>query len=209
MGELLALLQQAFNDAGALGIAEAIAVALALAYVLLAARESLWCWPAAFISTAIYTWLFWEVSLLMESLLNVYYMAMAVYGYWAWTRGQNQQRPVSRWPLGRHLWLIGLCTLGSLIAGYLMANYTRAHYPWLDAATTVFAIVVTWLMAQKILENWLYWIVIDAASIYLFLNKGLALTAVLFSLYIVLAALGYWQWRRHFVRDQGELAHAA
>ncbi|UTA47139.1 nicotinamide riboside transporter PnuC [Simiduia sp. 21SJ11W-1] len=198
MTALTEFLSTAFQQATSLGIAEAIAVALAMAYIIFAIKESLWCWPAAFLSTAIYTWLFWEVSLLMESVLNVYYMAMAVYGYWHWRANKNAHqdtKPVVSWSLARHGWIIGISTLGSIILGYLMATYTQAHFPWLDAATTVFAVVTTWLVAQKVLENWLYWIVIDAASIYLYIQKDLMLTAALFLIYIVLAAIGYLRWQ--------------
>jgi nicotinamide mononucleotide transporter len=196
--DLFYFIQTALQELSNLSLAEITAVLLAIAYIVFAVRESLWCWPAAFLSTAIYTWLFWEVSLLMESALNAYYMGMAVYGYYVWRykHGDTEDaRPVISWPLTAHLWLIGLCTLASVLVGYVMANYTPAHYPWLDAATTVFAVVTTWLVAQKILENWLYWIVIDIASIYLYLQKGLMLTSALFLIYIVLAAIGYLRWQ--------------
>lgn len=204
MNALLEFLTAAAQQATSLGIAEAIAVALAIAYIVFAIKESLWCWPAAFLSTAIYTWLFWEVSLFMESVLNVYYMAMAVYGFWYWQAlrdNTHNTKPVESWSLKRHCWIIGLSTLGSIALGYVMATYTQAHFPWLDAATTVFAVVTTWLVAQKVLENWLYWIVIDAASIYLYIQKDLMLTAALFLLYIVLAAIGYLRWQDSLPTD--------
>lgn len=197
-------LQLLLRDVSALSLWEALAVLLALAYVILAARESLWCWPAAFFSTAIYTAIFWQVALLMESVLNVYYMAMAVYGFWRWQQGRNHHSDIVRWPWQRHaLWLTGLAIV-ALACGYVMANYTHAAFPWLDSATTVCAIFATWLVAQKVLENWLYWIVIDAVSIYLYLQKGLYLTSALFVLYVLLAAWGYRVWRNHY---QQLLAH--
>lgn len=198
MDAFIEFLTAAFEQLTSLGLAEIIAVLLAIAYIVLAIRESLWCWPSAFFSTAIYTWLFWEVSLLMESVLNAFYMLMAVYGFWHWksnSDAEHDTKPVVSWPLRAHLWIIALCTLASLMVGYFMANYTPAHFPWLDAATTVFAIVTTWLVAQKVLENWLYWLVINAASIYLYLHKGLMLTSALFLLYIILSVVGYLRWQ--------------
>lgn len=183
------------RDAGALSQWEAVAVVLALAYVLLAAKESLWCWPAALFSTAIYTVIFWEVALLMESVLNAYYMVMAVYGFWLWRKGdKGSHTTIQRWRWQRHLVWAALMAAIALVVGYVMATYTSADYPWLDAATTVFAVFATWLVAQKVLENWLYWIVIDIVSIYLYLNKGLLLTSALFVLYVGIAAAGYWLW---------------
>jgi len=192
------LLDAVLGDALAMTAWEAVAVMLALAYLVLAMRRSLWCWPAAFASTLIYTLLFWKVALLMESLLNFYYMAMAGYGFWLWRRGgdQGDELAISSWRLCQHLLLISLTGVTSLLVGYGMANYTQASFPYLDAATTCFAVVTTFMVAKKILENWLYWVVIDLVSIYLYTEKGLMLTSALFVLYVVLAALGYQQWRR-------------
>ncbi|MDN3638664.1 nicotinamide riboside transporter PnuC [Simiduia curdlanivorans] len=202
LSELSIVIQSAIAEAHALSAFELVAVLLALAYIFLVLRESLWCWPAAFLSTAIYTWLFWEVALLMESVLNVYYMFMAGYGYWAWRNASaSSEKSIESWPIKRHIFLITATTGLSLLAGYCMANFTQADFPWLDAATTCFAIVTTWLVAQKILENWLYWIVIDAASIYLYLNKGFMLTSVLFMVYIGIAVAGYFSWTRTYQHD--------
>ncbi|GIU39601.1 nicotinamide riboside transporter PnuC [Shewanella colwelliana] len=197
-------LSSAMAQANALTLWEAIAVVLAMAYLLLAMRGSIWCWSAAFFSTAIYTVLFWEVSLLMESVLNIYYMAMAVYGYWMWSRGRGDDKGVVvvSWSLSRHSLLIGITTLASLMVGYLMANYTQAAFPYLDAATTCFAVMTTYLVAKKVLENWLYWVVIDVVSIYLYLNKGLMLTSLLFILYVGMAIGGYFLWRTTMRNEQ-------
>ncbi|QYJ87632.1 nicotinamide riboside transporter PnuC [Shewanella mesophila] len=194
---LSATLSGAFVEANGLTAWEAVAVILAIAYLWLAMRGSVWCWAAALFSTAIYTMLFWEVSLLMESVLNVYYMLMAVYGYWLWTRGGGDDNGVEvvSWSLPRHCVLIGVTAAISAIVGHLMATYTTASYPYLDAATSCFAVVTTYLVAKKVLENWLYWVVIDFVSIYLYLNKGLMLTSMLFILYVGMAIGGYFLWR--------------
>ena len=186
------------SDALAMTLWESLAVLLALAYLLLAMQRSIWCWPAAFFSTLIYTVLFWQVALQMESLLNFYYMAMAVYGLWLWRSGgeQGEALPITSWSAKQHLGLIGGTALLALAVGYGMANYTQTSFPYLDAATTCFAVLTTFMVAKKVLENWLYWIVIDLVSIYLYLQKGLMLTAALFVLYVVLAVFGYLQWRK-------------
>ncbi len=190
---------------------EAIAVALAVAYLLFAMKESLWCWPAALISTLIYTVLFWQVALLMESLLNVFYMAMAFYGFWQWRwgAGPNASAGVAlqTWSGSKHLMVI-LATAGcAMLLGYFMSQYTQAAMPYLDAATTCFAIVATFMLAYKVVENWLYWVVIDLVSIYLYLIKGLMLTSILFVFYVVLAAVSYWLWRQDWQGKQQVVAH--
>ncbi|RYV02154.1 nicotinamide mononucleotide transporter [Shewanella sp. OPT22] len=192
------LLQTMFGEMQAMTLWESLAVVLALAYLLLAMKENIWCWPAAFISSGIYMVIFWSVNLYMEALLSFYYVAMAVYGYWMWTKGGNQHHgiTITSWPLSTHLRIIVITTGLALSLGYFMANNTNASFPYLDAATTCFAIMTTYLVAKKVLENWLYWIVINSVSIYLYLNKELMLTSALFVLYVILAFAGYMQWQK-------------
>ncbi|WKE67463.1 nicotinamide riboside transporter PnuC [Gallaecimonas kandeliae] len=176
---------------------EGAAVVLAVAYLWLAMRQSQWCWPAALVSTLIYVVLFYDVALLSESVLNLYYMAMAGYGWWSWRQGtQGGRLPVNARPLGWHLRLIAVGGLLSLGWGYLMANHTQAAFPYLDGATSCFAVLTTWMVTRKVLENWLYWVVIDGVSIWLYLQKDLAMTALLFLGYVLMALSGYWSWRR-------------
>ncbi len=198
MDTIQAMFQTMFGEMHAMTGWEVVAVILALAYLILAMKESIWCWPAAFVSSAIYMIIFWEVSLLMESVLSFYYIGMAVYGLWVWTKGGSEHHGVKvvTWSAQKHFLIIVVTGIISIIVGYMMANYTSASFPYLDAATTCFAVMTTYLVAQKVLENWLYWLVINSVSIYLYLNKGLILTSVLFVMYLGLAVVGYYQWRK-------------
>jgi nicotinamide mononucleotide transporter len=211
MLELGQTLSQAINEMGMMTFWEAIAVVLAIAYLALAMKTNIWCWAAAFVSTAIYTVLFWKVSLLMESVLNIYYMAMAVYGYWMWMQQPKESNKhevndrgsvIISWSLTTHLFLIAVTSVLSLGVGYLMANYTQASFPYLDAATTCFAVMTTYLVAKKVLENWLYWIVINTVSIYLYFSKGLMLTTMLLIAYVIMAVAGYVMWRKSWLQDE-------
>ena len=179
---------------------ELAAVILGIAYLLLAMRESLWCWYAALVSTSLFLYLFWQVDLLMESALQVYYIGMAIYGWWHWQHGgtANAKLEISRWPLRTHLAAIGLTILATIISGALLARYTDAALPYLDSFTTWGSLVTTWMVTQKILENWLYWLVIDSVSIYLYLDRELYLTAALFAVYIIIVIFGYRQWLQHY-----------
>jgi len=176
---------------------EMLAVVLAITYLLLAMKESLWCWYCAFISTAIYTVLFWNVSLLMESALNVFYMAMAVYGWWEWRYGGQKHDGVAihRWGLNTHLAAFSGIALITLLSGYLLAENTRAVWPYVDAFTTWASVITTWMVAKKVLENWLYWIVIDSVSAILYVDRGLYLTALLFVAYVIIVVFGFFNWR--------------
>jgi nicotinamide mononucleotide transporter len=175
---------------------ELTAMVLAVMYLVLAIMEKRACWYAALASTALYTVIFWDVSLLMESALQIYYMVMAVYGWWYW-HNDNASAPVVRWRLSQHLWGILAITMATFVSGWLLSRYTSAVLPYLDAFTTWASVLATVMVARKVLENWLYWIVIDIASIYLYMSRDLNVTAVLFVIYVVLAIVGYRQWMRH------------
>lgn len=179
---------------------EAAAVLLGIAYLLLAMRESLWCWYAAFASTAIFLLLFWQVNLLMESALQVYYLGMAVYGWWQWQRGSagREELAISRWGARQHLLGVGAVLAVSVLSGSLLQQYSEAALPFIDSFTTWGSVLTTWMVARKILENWLYWLVIDSASIYLYLDRELYLTALLFAAYLIIAVFGYRKWLLHY-----------
>ena len=150
---------------------ETLAVALGIAYLVLAMRENSLCWYCAFLSTALYVWIFDDVSLYMESALNVYYMGMAIIGI----------------------------ILAALVSGYFLTVSTDAKLPYLDSFTTWGSILTTVMVARKVLENWLYWIVINSVSIYLYLDRGLDQTAAMFVLYLILATIGYYAWKKKYV----------
>lgn len=197
MSEITELLNTAIQ---AISLWEAIAVLFGVAYLLLAMRENILCWYAAFISTAISIYVFWDVDLLMESALQVYYLIMAVYGWYRWKYGGtgNDSLPISVWNMQTHLLVItGL--LGVAVAsGYFLSNNTQAAWPYLDSFTTWASVVTTYMVAQKILENWLYWLIIDSVSIFLYLDRGLYLYALLFMVYIVIVIFGLIAWTRHY-----------
>ncbi len=184
---------------------ETAAVVLGVAYLLLAMRESLWCWYAAFISTAIFLVLFWEVGLLMESGLQVYYLAMAVYGWWQWQHGSEGETElaISSWGGRQHMTALLLVMVLSATSGALLEQFTGAALPYLDSFTTWGSIVTTWMVARKILENWLYWLVIDSVSIYLYLDREMYLTALLFAVYLVIVLFGYRKWLLHYRATSG------
>lgn len=192
---------------------EAAAVILAIAYLLLAVRENILCWLFAFISTAIYTVLFWDVSLLMDSALNVYYMAMAIYGWYQWshggTNGDEQPHTLAIRSMSgqQHFLVITTIAILSLLSGYLLAEHSTAAWPYVDSFTTWASVITTYLVTRKYLQNWLYWIVIDMVSVPLYIDRGLNLTALLFIVYTVVAVIGYFSWRDH-LRNNGQAVAA-
>ncbi|WJG08339.1 nicotinamide riboside transporter PnuC [Aliiglaciecola sp. LCG003] len=178
---------------------EVIAVLFSLAYPWLAARQNILCWPAALLSTSLYIFVFWEVSLPFNSALNAYYMIMAIYGWIKWHKSpQSEELPVRSLPLLIHLTAISILLISGFVVSNLVTMSLSGHDHYLDAMVTVFSVYATYLMANKVLENWLYWIFINAAAAYLYLNNGLFLTGILFVGYFGFALYGFYSWRRSY-----------
>ncbi len=176
---------------------EGIAVAAAIAYLLLAIRQNIWCWLFAGVSTAIYVFLFIDARLYMESILNAFYLAMAVYGWHVWYYGRTDaELPVSTWPVRVHTIAVAVIVVISSINGLLLDMYTDAVFPYVDSLTTWSAIWATFLIARKVLENWWYWLVIDTASVFIYWLRDLELTALLFVVYVIMIPFGLISWHR-------------
>lgn len=197
MSELRAIL---VAQAQAFSVLEALAVALAVLYLILAIRQNIWCWFCAGVSTATYTWILFDVALYMESALNLFYLAMAIYGWNHWRRGAHRTAvlPVIVWPLRTHVTALIVVFLVSGVSGYLLHTYSDAAFPYVDSLTTWGAVWATFLVARKVLENWWYWLVIDATMVYVFWVKSLELTALLYVLYLLLIPIGLFSWTRSY-----------
>jgi len=203
-------LQKAILDAWAyMSGWEVIAVVFAIAYLLLALKQNILCWYAALISTAIYTMLFWDASLLMESALQVYYLVMAVYGWYVWRNASSANKaplPITTWGLKQHCITIGGVLIISYISGVLLQNNTSAAWPFVDSFTTWASVITTYMVAKKVLENWIYWFVIDSVCIFLYWDRELYLTAILFVAYIIIVVFGFMAWQKqHRLQQQSVL----
>jgi nicotinamide mononucleotide transporter len=194
----------------ALSPLEVTSVAFSLAYLVLAVQQNVLCWPAALIGTLLSLALFVEARLYPESALQIFYAAMAVYGWRQWRRGNlssgtaTAELPVSTWPWAYH----GLAVAGSLLAAGVLGTLlsrTDAAFPYLDSFTSVGAVITTYMVAKKILENWIYWLVIDGLTVYIYWSRELYLYAGLFVIYLVLVVLGFYRWHRDW-RAQEALA---
>jgi len=181
-------------------VLELTAVVFAIAYLILAVRENILCWFAAGISTVIFLAIFWDVKLYMESGLQVYYLAMAVFGWYQWRRVDDGSTglQISMWSLQQHVVALALIALLSFGSGYLLNSGTDAQLPYLDSFTTWGSVVTTFMVARKVLENWIYWLLIDSISIYLYLDRELYFTAMLFAVYIVIIFFGWFSWSKSY-----------
>ncbi len=194
----MTVLSQIIDQAEVQSVPEIIAVVSAIAYLGFAIRQQIVCWLFAAISTAIYIGLFIEAKLYMESLLNLFYLVMAGYGWYVWRSGgtDDQDRPVVIWPRNTHL--VAIVALGflSALSGYLLSNYSDAAFPYVDSLTTWFAVWGTFLVARKVLENWWYWLLIDIASVFIYWSRDLQLTSLLFVVYVIMIPFGLVSWTK-------------
>ena len=181
-------------------IIETAAVLLSIIYVILAAKQNIWCWAFAAISVVLYIYICFTSELFAETILQFFYLGMAGYGYYNWNES-NRGLKVSQWAASKHLLLILLGAIAAFLIGFYFTTYTNAKMPIVDSFTTVFAVIATYMMTKKVLENWLYWIVIDIVSIYLYFNRDLHLTSLLFIVYTLIAIFGYLSWLRKIDLD--------
>jgi nicotinamide mononucleotide transporter len=177
---------------------EAIGAVLGLAYLLLAVRRNLLCWLCAFISTSIYLVLFARAGFYMQSLLQVFYLVMAVYGFLDWRKGRTAEGQVliRSWSTSQHVTVAVLVLVASFVNGWILEHNTHAVAPYLDSFITWGSVVTTWMVARRVIENWLYWIIVDGIAAYLYFTQGLLATTLLFVIYLGIVVHGYVVWRR-------------
>ena len=177
---------------------EILAVVFGIISVYLSTRENIWSWPTALINVGLYFVVFYEAKLYADMGLQAVYFALSLYGWYEWLYGGENRTElhVSRASrtLGVRLIVIGVVCAATL--GTALARLTDAALPYLDSATTSTSLVAQWMMTRKILENWAVWAVVDVVYVGMFIFKKLYLTAGLYSVFFVLAVMGYVQWKR-------------
>jgi nicotinamide mononucleotide transporter len=178
---------------------ELLGFVLALVMVVCNIRVNPWAWPLAIVSSWVYALVFWQSKLYGEASLQLFFVAMALWGWWQWLRGSQmpgQALVVRPLKIEAWAWLLPAFVLLWLALAQLLDHKTDTDVPWWDAATTAGSIVGTWLLGRKHVENWPVWVVVNAVSVGLFLYKGLWLTSVLYAVFLALALVGWRAWRR-------------
>jgi nicotinamide mononucleotide transporter len=175
---------------------EPTAVILAITYLLLAVKQNISCWFAAFFSSLLYFFVMYSAGLYMEAGLQIFYCIMAVYGWTQWRTSLpgNKKFFVRTWNRNQHIKAISLIILLAFSSGWALEKFTNAALPFIDSLTTWGAIVTTYMVAKRLLENWIYWFVIDTISVFLFYSRGLFLTSILFFVYLIIIYFGYKSW---------------
>lgn len=175
-------------------IEEIFAVFFSVLYVILAAKENIWCWLSAAISVSLYIYICYNAQMYPETGLQVFYLLMAIYGYLMWTKKDTEK--IKEWSEIKHLIIIFIGGILTFFMGFYFTEYTDSKNPIIDSFTTVFSVMATYMIIRKILGSWLYWIIIDAVAIYLYYSRDLHLSSLLFFAYSILAIYGYFSWNK-------------
>lgn len=163
-------------------------------------QENILVYPTGIISTALFVYILFVYSLLGDMLINGYYFSMSIYGWYYWTRknDNNEQVPITKTTKNEHVWSVIIFVLTTLfiVAIYVVNNRFNTWTAYIDTVTTAIFFVGMWLMAKKKLENWIYWIVGDIISVPLYFYKGLIFTSFQFLLFTIIAIYGYNAWKK-------------
>jgi nicotinamide mononucleotide transporter len=176
---------------------EVIGVITGLLCVYLAAKNNIWNWPFAIISVVIYIFIFFEAHLFADMGLQVYFLAMNIYGWYYWSKkpAAEKRAPVARVTKKEIILSAIAIVVFTFILGSLL-KYTTASYPYLDSFCTACSLVAQVFLARKVLENWLIWIFVDIVYVGVYIFKDLHLTALMYAIYIGIALMGYIDWRK-------------
>lgn len=167
--------------------------------VYLAAKNNIWNWPIAIISVLIYIFIFFEAKLYADTGLQVYFLVMNFYGWYFWSRKEIHKKvPVSSISLNEIILSISAIVVFTAGLGYFLYMGTDASFPFIDSFCTACSLVAQVFLARKVLETWLIWIFVDIIYVGVYIVKDLHLTAGMYALYIVIAAIGYRDWRKEY-----------
>jgi nicotinamide mononucleotide transporter len=179
---------------------ELIAVFFGLWSVWCAKKDNIWVFPTGLVSTSIYAYLLWQWSLLGDSMINVYYFIMSIYGWYHWSRKKEE---VDEFPIsvmtkkeGIMSIVIFVLTIVFVILVYLYFDKFKSWYSYVDTFLTAIFFVGMWLMAKRKIENWLFWIVGDLLSIPLYFAKGYTFTSFQYIVFTIIAVYGYLEWKK-------------
>jgi len=194
------LFTQYKDTATYLVVLEMIAVVFGFLSVWYAKRENILVFPTGIISTGIFVYILFVFGLLGDMLINGYYFAMSVYGWYEWTRKVDGTHfiPITRTTKKEKTWsvILFVATLVFVTLVYLAFDKFNVWTAYVDTVTTAVFFVGMWLMAKKKLENWTYWIIGDVISVPLYLFKGLIFTSLQFFLFTLIAIFGYIAWKK-------------
>ena len=181
---------------------ELLSVIFGLIYLVLLIKQNILCWLFGIVGSVLSIFLFYHSKLYSEALLYSYYVVMGFYGYYLWSQKNNDypnesiSLTVSDKGLFFHVFCVITTSVLALALAWFFDSYTDADWPYLDAFTTMFSFLATYLEAKKVLSGWVYWIVINGLTIGLYYNKDLDYYSALTLIYFIMSFVGYFKWKK-------------
>jgi nicotinamide mononucleotide transporter len=179
---------------------EILGVITSLVYLYFSVKQNILLWPFGIISSAFFIYIFYSNRFYADMSLQGYYLLISIYGWFNWSQGRSgsnsDKLPVTRIRLWTALILAVIFILLWLVTSILLNNLTDSDVPWGDAFITAGSIVATWMLARKILEHWIIWVVVDGVSVGLYLYKDMYPTVFLYIIFTVIAIIGFYKWKR-------------
>lgn len=188
---------------------EILGVISGILCVYLAAKNKVWSWPLAIISVLIYAFIFFEEKLYADAGLQIYFLFTNIYGWYFWTRKSDTEikTPINSASKKLIIFSILSVLLFTFLLGTFLYKSTDASFPYIDSFCTACSLVAQFFLARKIIENWLIWIFVDIIYVGVYVMKDLHLTAGMYALYIIIAAMGYFNWKSDY--NQSKLSEQA
>jgi len=180
---------------------EILGVIFSIGFLIFSIHQNILLWPLGITSALLYMVVFYQSKFYADMGLNAYYVIISIYGWLLWRRGSDESGvmlSVSRIGKRHALILLVITALAFAGIGIILDRFTDSPVPYWDAFTTALSITATWMLARKILENWILWIIVDAVSMALYLYRGLYPTLFLFAIYTTMAVIGYMKWKRSY-----------
>lgn len=191
---------------------EVVGAVFGLIYLYLEIKENMWLWPVGLITSGFYVAVFFSAKLYADMGLQVYYLAISIYGWYKWKYGTGSDTsdnlPIVRLNAGLALKLLVATVLLFFGIAEVLKRFTDSPVPYCDAFTTSLSFVATWMLAKKIIEMWWIWVIANFASLCLFFWRGLYPSVVLFFFYTVMAVVGYYSWKKSLAEQQAEYDRA-
>lgn len=184
---------------------ELIAVIFGLLSVVLTVRQNVWCWPTGLVQVVLFIGVFYQAKLYSDVILHVIYVFLQFYGWYYWLYGEKDATPPKVVALPHKtliIWCLGVAFLSS-VWGYVMQSWTDASFAFADAFIMVASLAAQWLMAEKKLQSWGFWIAVDVVAIAVYWQKELHLTSMLYAIFLVLACVGLWTWHKAHAANKG------
>ena len=190
---------------------EILGVLTGIIYLWLEYRANIYLWITGIIMPAIYIFVYYDAGLYADFAINIYYLAIALYGWFAWKTGftltgkkktTEQELSISYTPRGAWAKITVAYLIAQIAIAWLLINYTDSTVAWADSFTTALSIVGMWMLARKYIEQWWVWCVVDIASSALYVYKGLNFTAILYAVYAIIAIFGYCKWKKMIPHEQ-------